>query len=409
MGLAWLGVPEGVAGLRRAIESAREAGSRAVELSAAAAIAMTSAMLGDVASARQLLDWLDRHLPPDAELAFDATVTRALAATYDGDFATARRLIEAALANQLLEHDMGAATTASLIGFWTGDLALVEASLTRLEAHPPFGAFDGMVAWVRAERALLAGDSATALRELSLESSAEALGNLALWQDYNRAELELAEGDPAAARARLTRLAPRIDGSELHYVCACVELLRAELERIAGEPAAAEALAHAALARAVERGMGLVACAALEGLALIAADAGSEASAGRLLGAAEAFRGRTGFSWRYPAERAALEALRPRLDPAALAEGAALSLADAAAWARRGRGERGRPSRGWSSLSPTEQRVVELVAEGLANKEIAARLFVSVATVKTHLQHVYAKVGVRSRAELAAAAVRRGS
>ena len=45
--------------------------------------------------------------------------------------------------------------------------------------------------------------------------------------------------------------------------------------------------------------------------------------------------------------------------------------------------------------------MAELAAEGLANKEIAQTLFVSVKTVEGHLSHVYAKLGMRSRAQLA--------
>ena len=49
------------------------------------------------------------------------------------------------------------------------------------------------------------------------------------------------------------------------------------------------------------------------------------------------------------------------------------------------------------------------MAEGLSNPEIVERLFVSRATVRTHLSHVFAKLGVSSRAELAAEAARRGA
>ena len=52
-------------------------------------------------------------------------------------------------------------------------------------------------------------------------------------------------------------------------------------------------------------------------------------------------------------------------------------------------------------LSAAERRVAELAAEGLANKEIARALFVSVKTVEGHLSRAYAKLGVRSRAQLA--------
>jgi DNA-binding CsgD family transcriptional regulator len=53
------------------------------------------------------------------------------------------------------------------------------------------------------------------------------------------------------------------------------------------------------------------------------------------------------------------------------------------------------------SLTPSEQRVAELAATGLSNKEIAAQLVVSVYTVETQLKNAYAKLGIRSRAQLA--------
>ena len=73
------------------------------------------------------------------------------------------------------------------------------------------------------------------------------------------------------------------------------------------------------------------------------------------------------------------------------------------------RGERVRPQAGWDSLTPTELQVAEQVAAGLTNPQIAERLLMSRATVKTHLVHVYAKLGFGNRAELAAAVVRRAA
>jgi pimeloyl-ACP methyl ester carboxylesterase/DNA-binding CsgD family transcriptional regulator len=66
---------------------------------------------------------------------------------------------------------------------------------------------------------------------------------------------------------------------------------------------------------------------------------------------------------------------------------------------------RARPSRppvGWPSLTDAELPVVRLAGQGLTNAQIAARLFLSRYTVETHLKHAFAKLGVESRAELAA-------
>jgi DNA-binding NarL/FixJ family response regulator len=59
-------------------------------------------------------------------------------------------------------------------------------------------------------------------------------------------------------------------------------------------------------------------------------------------------------------------------------------------------------------LSQRELEVLRLIARGGTNREAAARLFISEATVKTHLLHVYAKLGVRDRAAAVAAAFERG-
>jgi DNA-binding CsgD family transcriptional regulator len=75
---------------------------------------------------------------------------------------------------------------------------------------------------------------------------------------------------------------------------------------------------------------------------------------------------------------------------------------------RRGRrGPRPRARMGWESLTRTEHDVVRLVAQGLTNAEIGVRLFISRRTVETHLSHVFRKLGLSSRVELAAQATRR--
>ena len=91
---------------------------------------------------------------------------------------------------------------------------------------------------------------------------------------------------------------------------------------------------------------------------------------------------------------------------AAWVEGAALSTEDTIAYAMRGRGERKRPSTGWGSLTPTELHVARLVDDGLPNRDIATRMFVSPRTVQSHLRHIYSKLGVSSRVQLAQEAAR---
>jgi DNA-binding CsgD family transcriptional regulator len=73
-------------------------------------------------------------------------------------------------------------------------------------------------------------------------------------------------------------------------------------------------------------------------------------------------------------------------------------------WTERARAELGRIGGRASAdgLTPTERRVAELVAEGRSNKEVAGELFVSVRTVEANLTRIYAKLGIRSRTELAA-------
>jgi DNA-binding CsgD family transcriptional regulator len=74
------------------------------------------------------------------------------------------------------------------------------------------------------------------------------------------------------------------------------------------------------------------------------------------------------------------------------------------------RGARKRPRHGWQSLTSAEQAVAALVTEGLSNPQIGERLYVSHRTVQTHVAHVFTKLDISSRAQLAAEVTRhRGS
>ena len=109
----------------------------------------------------------------------------------------------------------------------------------------------------------------------------------------------------------------------------------------------------------------------------------------------------------YEASVAALrDAMGEKDFDSAWAEGATLSTEEAIAYAQRRHGERTRATSRWASLTPTERDVVRLVSEGLGNKDIATRLFVSPRAVQTHLTHVYTKLGLTSRVQLVQEAAR---
>jgi ATP/maltotriose-dependent transcriptional regulator MalT len=185
------------------------------------------------------------------------------------------------------------------------------------------------------------------------------------------------------------------------------------LARRDGEPDRAEDRFHEALEVALNTRLVPDACDALEALATAVADQQRFDEAARIFGAAQSLRDTTGYA-RFPIHQTGHEsdlahtrqALGTDAFATAWADGAALSLDDAVAYATRGRGQRKRPSHGWNSLTPTEHQIVELAAQGLTNPQIGDRLFISKRTVQTHLTHVFTKLGVSTRAELAATATR---
>ncbi len=63
--------------------------------------------------------------------------------------------------------------------------------------------------------------------------------------------------------------------------------------------------------------------------------------------------------------------------------------------------------RGWDSLTPTEVKITEMVAQGLSNPQIAAKLFLSRRTVGTHVSHILSKLDVNSRIDIAREAASR--
>lgn len=180
-----------------------------------------------------------------------------------------------------------------------------------------------------------------------------------------------------------------------------------------GHPRAVK-LHHAALTIRVDHGLRTAQLDTLESLSSLAAATGPTLDDVRTLQAADSVRATTGLP-RLPDQQRtydqAVAILRQTLGESAFDraadEGARLTLDEAVGLARRTRGRRGRPASGWASLTPTELEVVRLASTGLTNPQIGTRLFMSRSTVKTHLAHIYAKLGTANRTELATH--RRGS
>ncbi|WP_077104474.1 LuxR family transcriptional regulator [Mycobacterium terramassiliense] len=276
-----------------------------------------------------------------------------------------------------------------------------------VEAAVELGRLKAGVAYVTlAVAALAVGDAATA------RDATEAAPELSVHLEGRRAmgaETALAAGDLIAARRRADDTIATASGFWLMSALTT----RSRVAIAQGEPELAERDAHDALAIAAEIEAYLLVPDILECLGVLAGDTGSHRGATRLFGAARASRQRMGtvrfkvFDAGYEDSVAALRAALGEKDfDSAWAEGAALSTGEAIAYARRGRGERKRPASGWASLTPAERDVVRLVSEGLGNNDIATRLFVSPRTVQSHLTHVYAKLGLTSRVQLAAEAAR---
>lgn len=237
-------------------------------------------------------------------------------------------------------------------------------------------------------------------------------GQSALWVAASLALAELSAGDPQAAWQACQ---PLVDGIEQQGIGEPVPLffLADALEALValGELDRAEALIEQLerRGRELDRSWAIVTGARCRGLLLAARGdlAGALAALDRGLAEherielpfdrARALLAKGGMERRMRHRAAA----RPLLDEAA----SEFERMGSPLWAARARAELdrlgGRRASAEGELTPTEQRAAEFAAEGCSNKEIAARLVVSVHTVEVHLSHAYAKLGVRSRTQLA--------
>jgi DNA-binding CsgD family transcriptional regulator len=226
---------------------------------------------------------------------------------------------------------------------------------------------------------------------------------------YCVAETSLVAGELDAARELIDEALSFMAGFHRKMVLTVAARLAVAEHRFdAAEQHLHEAIAICSQTRSVQGLAELFEC-----LAQVAVAAGSGHEAARLFGASEMFREHTKevrFRVYDAAFDTAVATMRESLGAADYArlhaEGYALTPDEAIAYARRGRGERKRPTSGWGALTPSEHDVVRLLADGLPNKEIAGRLFISPRTVQSHLTHVYAKLGLTSRVQLAQEAAR---
>ena len=259
---------------------------------------------------------------------------------------------------------------------------------------------------------LAAGDASAAWEEYEAARERTAMDPLTAGI-YTWAPLApLACGELAAAR----RWADDVASVTTAWSLAASLTSRARVLIAQGELDAAERDVYEALDLAGRLGSDLVVPFALDCLAIVADHAGNRLLAARLFGAADAARQHMGlvrFKILDEGDEATIAGVRDALGAAdfdaAWAQGAALSITESIAYAQRGRGERNRARSGWGSLTRAELDVVKRVSEGLGNKEVASQLFISPRTVQAHLTHVYTKLGLTSRVQLAKEAAKQGS
>ena len=256
------------------------------------------------------------------------------------------------------------------------------------------------------------GDLVTA-RRLLMEANGSA--RISPEIDLGLAELFLAEGQLEGAGPRLVAALSEAEASGQDRLVSRALYDLGNLARLQGHPVQAEARLCQALELRHEVGDARGVAESLEALAVLNAEASHAERAARLMGAAQALRelsksARPGSQ--APRHDAQVEGIRAALKPdafeAAWGEGTVMAPGAAVLYALGTRGRRrDRKASGWESLTRGERQVAFLVAEGLTNRQIAARLFVSPLTVKGHVSKALAKLGLTSRVELANHVVRR--
>jgi predicted ATPase/class 3 adenylate cyclase/DNA-binding CsgD family transcriptional regulator len=339
----------------------------------------------------------------------------ASAPTYRGEVAQATAPLRDALAEAVAAHDPFCREAALLcLTFtlaWQGDVEGAQAAAdTFMNEQTNVGELADRVGHSAIGLIRLMAGDATAAHEAYESALARTPLTPATVNTYVVTALPLlALGDLAAARRRADDVVALSTGVSLVAALAS----RARVAIAQGDTEQATHDAREALDVATETHGYMMVPDAFECLGYLAAEAGNHREAARLLGVADAARQQNGvarFKIFESDHECRLSAIRDHLGQSdfssAWAEGTSLTIEEAIAYIRRGRGERKRASSGWASLTRAELDVVKLVSEGLGNKQVAARLFVSPRTVQAHLNHVYTKLGLTSRVQLVQEAAR---
>jgi predicted ATPase/DNA-binding CsgD family transcriptional regulator len=400
-------------------------------LAARAAVLLSNVafVAGDLAEARRLGELAVAHArtAPGTENLALALICSAHPALVAGDLDTAATLIGEALATARAASDRFAEVIACYQRAWLcsvrGDAKAAAEEAGRCWAVGRTGAVrlvDALAPVADAAAALARGYAVDAQHALGRAvAGGRAMGFVAFVPGWlaERACLAAHLGDEVLAENLMAEAQPLVSAPGERLTAATVAATSAILAWRRGDLAGAERLAREALATWHGAGAFLDAADGVELLGALACQRGRWNDGVRLLAAAVAVRGRLGYRGRRPVSvRDAAMAARAAAEEAVGAEafalleqdGTAMGLDAAVEYAQRRGGGRKRPGAGWASLTPTERQVADLVTEGLRNEAIARRLYVTPGTVKNHLSHIFAKLGVESRGELLAVALRRG-
>ena len=407
----------------RGLEQARLLGDRALLGAALGVRAMVDHLLGRGADPREVeraLELEDGSVPIPFPLRPSAIA--ALLALYEGRLAEARERLTALRAALV---DTGDEADLAYVLSWTTWLETLSGAFTAAEsladdalAYAALTGSETSRGWALAQRALVRahrGEEAAARSDAAEAAAiARAVGYQPprLWIAKALGLLELSLGDAEATLAAVATSTEAVEADgivELLGAYSLPEALEALIALGRLERAGRLLEGFESRARELDRAWALAAAGRCRGLLL--------AARGDLDGAAEAVERALADHARLgmPFELARTlfvqgQVQRRRREKRAPRETLEQALAlfeqlGARLWVARTRSELarigGRQPTPASQLTPTERRVVELVADGLSNKEVAGTLFVAVSTVERHLTHAYAKLGVHSRTQLA--------